>query len=115
MLIRQKKCLFHGNKLLALPERDPSFFIRYIHAREAPLFSRHQEIIFLALFTVSRLQTRAVGKNPQRRVTGIDQRAVGVLIAEVGFSWRDHQDGADPRRSGTSLPRGGWSHCAEHR
>ena len=83
MLIRQKKCLFHGNKLLALPERDPSFFIRHIHAREAPFFSRHQEIIFLALFTVSRLQTRAVGKNAQRRVTGIDQRAVGATTRMV--------------------------------
>ena len=63
MLIRQKKCLFHGNKLLALPERDPSFFVRNVHAREATLFTRHQEVIFLALFTVRRLQTRAVGKN----------------------------------------------------
>ena len=58
MLIRQKKCLFHGNKLLALPERDPSFFIGNVDARESALFTGHEVIIFFTLFAIRRLEAR---------------------------------------------------------
>ena len=95
VVIHLHNCLFHGNKLLTLPKRNPSFFIRRVHLRKTARFTRHQVVILFTLLTVGGLQARAVGEDPQRRIPGVGQRAVGVLKAVIHLPGRHHQNGAD--------------------
>lgn len=96
--------LFHGNKLIALPKRNPSFFICRVHARKTARFARHQVVIFFTLFTVGGFQTGAVGEDPQCRISGIGQRAVGVLKVVVHLAGGHYQNGA--------YAGGSSGHCA---
>ncbi len=62
---------FTGMNLSTLPKCNPSFVIRRVHAGKTTRLARHQVVILFTLLTVGGFQARAVGEDPQRRISCI--------------------------------------------
>ncbi len=86
---------FTGTNCSPCQSATRPFFICRIHLRKTARFTRHQVVILFTLLTVGGLQAGAVGEDPQCRIPGVGQRAVGVLKAVVHLTRRHHQNGAD--------------------